>query len=39
MAICGFAMYQDAKDRAAEFAKADAECKGGEFKTIAARDA
>ena len=39
VAICGFAMYQDAKDRAAEFAKADAECKGGEFKTIAARDA
>ena len=38
VAICGFAMYQDAKDRAAEFAKAEAECKGGEFRSIAVRD-
>ena len=38
VAICGFGMYQDAKDRAAEFARLEDEARGGEFKALAARD-
>ena len=35
IAICGFGMYQDAKNRAAEFVAAEAEARGGEFRSAA----
>ena len=35
IAICGFGMYQDAKNRAAEFVAAEAEARGGEFRSVA----
>jgi len=39
VAICGFAMYQDAKTRAAEFSAAETEARGGEFRSVAGDDA
>jgi hypothetical protein len=38
VAIFGFGMYQDAKDRAAEFARLEEEARGGEFKALVSRD-
>jgi hypothetical protein len=39
VAIFGFGMYQDAKDRAAEFARLEEEARGGELKSaLVSRD-